>query len=99
MVKIAIENQADSPEGETTYEQVCHSSPRVLPQANSSFLWSSRQAKTFPSDKHDTHASSKENDEHSSDSEEYDDVGPSNFVAQAVRIIVCIRIFRYNELR
>ncbi|XP_014482404.1 PREDICTED: uncharacterized protein LOC106748424 isoform X2 [Dinoponera quadriceps] len=77
LVKIAIE--ADSPEGET-YEQVCQfSSPRALPQANSSFLWSCHQAKTFPSDKHDARgASSKEND-----SEEYDDVGPSNFVAQA----------------
>ncbi|XP_032689159.1 uncharacterized protein LOC116852662 isoform X5 [Odontomachus brunneus] len=87
VVKIAIENQADSPEGET-YEQVCQSSPRALPQANSSFLWSSHRAKTFPSDKHsreqtpDIRASLQENDE-DADSEEYDDVGPSNFVAQA----------------
>lgn len=87
---VKMPNQANSPEGET-YEQVCHSSPRALPQANSSFLWGNHRAKIFPSDKHDTRVSSKESDE-DVDNEEYDDVGPSNFVAQAVRIIVCIHI-------
>ncbi|XP_025163232.1 uncharacterized protein LOC105188492 [Harpegnathos saltator] len=82
MVKIAIENQADPPEGET-YEQVCQSCPRALPQVNSSFLWSNHRAKTFPSDKHDTRASTTNENEEDVDSEEYDDVGPSNFVAQA----------------
>lgn len=83
VVKTAIENQADSPEGEM-YEPVCESSPRAPPRANCSFLWSNHRAKTFP-DKGDASATChalKENDE-GVDSEEYDDVGPSNFVAQA----------------
>ncbi|GAB1869338.1 Ephexin-1 [Camponotus japonicus] len=85
MVKTTIENQADSPEGET-YEPVCESSPQEPPRANCSFLWSNHCAKTFP-DKRDASAmlchALKENDE-GVDSEGYDDVGPSNFVAQAV---------------
>lgn len=93
MVKIAIGNQADSPE--ETYEPVCESSPAALPRANCSFLWSNHGAKTtFPNDKLDATATchaSKENDE-DNDSEGYDDVGPSNFVAQTVRIIVCTEI-------
>lgn len=88
MVKTMIENQADSPEGEM-YEPVCESSPQEPPRANCSFLWSNHCAKTFP-DKHDASAmpchALKENDE-GVDSEGYDDVGPSNFVAQAVRIM------------
>ncbi|KAL6448336.1 hypothetical protein ACFW04_000344 [Cataglyphis niger] len=83
VVKIAIENQADSLEGEM-YEPVCETSPRAPPRANCSFLWSNHCAKTFP-DKCDVSATCyalKENDE-GVDSEEYDDVGPSNFAAQA----------------
>lgn len=87
MVKIATGNQADSPE--ETYEPICEFSSAALPRANCSFLWSNHGAKTtFPNDKPDAtaacHAPSENND-----SEGYDDVGPSNFVAQAVRIIVC----------
>lgn len=84
MVKIATGNQADSPE--ETYEPVCEFSSAAPPRANCSFLWSSHGTKTtFPNDKPDAacHASTEDND-----SEGYDDVGPSNFVAQAVRIIV-----------
>lgn len=92
MVKIAPENQADSPE--ETYEPVCESSPAALPWANCSFLWSNHGAKTtFPNDKSDaTCHASKKNDDDGTDSEDYDDVGPSNFVAQAVRISVCTKI-------
>ncbi|XP_072745252.1 uncharacterized protein Exn [Anoplolepis gracilipes] len=82
VVKSAIENQADLSEGEM-YEPVCESSPRALPRANSSFLWDNH-AKSFP-DKRDASVTChalKESDENV-DSEEYDDVGPSNFVAQA----------------
>nr|XP_012229085.1 PREDICTED: uncharacterized protein LOC105676070 [Linepithema humile] len=85
VVKTIIENQANSPDGET-YEPVCESSPRALPQANSSFLWSNHLAKIFPNDKYDVIAAchdAKKNDEEDTDSEGYDDVGPSNFVAQA----------------
>jgi hypothetical protein len=84
-VKTAIANQADSPEGET-YEPICES--RALPQANCSFLWSNHRVKTFPND-----ATSRDiikEDAEDADSEKYDDVGPSNFAAQAVRIITCI---------
>ncbi|XP_029171875.1 uncharacterized protein LOC114941151 isoform X2 [Nylanderia fulva] len=86
VVKTTIENQADSPEGGEMYEPVWEASPRAPPQANCSFLWSNHRAKTFPEVKHNTpvpscHAT-KENDE-GVDSEGYDDVGPSNFVAQA----------------
>jgi len=91
VVKTIIENQADSSEGET-YEPVCESFPRALPQANSSFLWSNHLAKTFPNDKYDVMATchvAKKNDE-GTDSEGYDNVGPSNFVAQAVRIVFVI---------
>jgi len=94
MVKITTGNQVDSPE--ETYEPVCESSPAALPRANCSFLWSNHGAKiTFPNDKSNAmcHAS-KENDD-GTDSEEYDDVGPSNFAAQAVRNIVCARKFHY----
>lgn len=89
VVKIAIENQADSPDGET-YEPICESSsPQALPPANNSFLWSNHRAKSFPSDKHDIRNVSRENaDGDAENSEEYDDVGPSNFVAQAVRITI-----------
>lgn len=95
VVKTAIENQAESPEGGDMYEPVWEASPRTLPQANCSFLWSNHRTKTFPEIKCDApvpacHAT-KENDE-GVDSEGYDDVGPSNFVAQAVRIIVCTTI-------
>lgn len=89
VVKTIIENQADSLEGET-YEPVCESSPQA--QANSSFLWSNHLIKTFPSDKYDVIAAcyvAKKNEE-DVDSEEYDDVGPSNFVAQAVCILFVI---------
>ncbi|XP_018341072.1 PREDICTED: uncharacterized protein LOC108747791 [Trachymyrmex septentrionalis] len=82
VVKIA-RNQADSPE--ETYEPVCESSPTALPQANCSFLWSNHGTKTtFPNDKPVAIATChapKENGENT-DSEEYDDVGPSNFVTQ-----------------
>ncbi|KAG5312698.1 NGEF protein, partial [Acromyrmex insinuator] len=82
VVKIA-RNQADLPE--ETYEPVCESSPAALPQANCSFLWSNHGTKTtFPNDKPVTVATChapKENDENT-DSEGYDDVGPSNFVTQ-----------------
>ncbi|XP_011633265.1 uncharacterized protein LOC105424636 isoform X2 [Pogonomyrmex barbatus] len=85
MAKIATENQAVSPEGET-YEPVCESSPRAQLRANSSFLWSNHGPKaSFPNGKQDANATchaSRENDE-GTDSEEYDDVGPSNFIAQA----------------
>ncbi|XP_077258808.1 ephexin isoform X1 [Temnothorax americanus] len=87
IVKIAIGNQTVSPE--EMYEPVCESSPTALPRANCSFLWSNRGAKTFPNDKPDataTYHASRENDD-GTDSEGYDDVGPSNFVGQAVRII------------
>ncbi|XP_020299694.1 uncharacterized protein LOC109863683 isoform X2 [Pseudomyrmex gracilis] len=85
VVKTAIENQADLPEGET-YEPVCEFSPQAnLPQANYSFLWNGHRTKNFLNDKHDLNTpachTSKENDE-SVDSEGYDDIGPSNFVAQ-----------------
>ncbi|EZA54358.1 Ephexin-1 [Ooceraea biroi] len=80
MVKTPIENQADSPEGET-YEPVCTSPPQALPRANCSFLWSNHRVKTFPSDT-TSRDTTKENAE-DADSEEYDDVGPSNFAAQA----------------
>jgi len=86
-VKTAIENQADSPEGET-YEPICESPSRALPQANCSFLWSTHRVKTFPNDA-TSRDITKENAE-DADSEKYDDVGPSNFAAQAVRIITCI---------
>lgn len=84
MVKIATGNQVDS--SVETYEPVCESLPAVLPRANCSFLWSNQGAKTtLPNDKPNSittcHAS-KENNE-GTDSEEYDDVGPSNFIAQA----------------
>ncbi|XP_011877329.1 PREDICTED: uncharacterized protein LOC105567237 isoform X2 [Vollenhovia emeryi] len=83
MVKIASVNQADSPE--ETYEPVCESTPAAPPRANCSFLWSNHGAKTTcPNDKPDATAAcraSRENDD-GTDSEEYDDVGPSNFVAQ-----------------
>lgn len=88
VVKTAIENQADSPDEGEMYEPVCESSPRAPPRANCSFLWSNHRAKNFP-DKSDASATchaTKENDE-GVDSEEYDDIGPSNFVAQAVRIM------------
>ncbi|XP_018406089.1 PREDICTED: uncharacterized protein LOC108782329 [Cyphomyrmex costatus] len=83
VVKIATRNQVDSPE--ETYEPVCESSPAALPQANCSFLWSNHGTKTtFPNDKLvaiATCSAPKENGENT-DSEEYDDVGPSNFVTQ-----------------
>ncbi|XP_018304984.1 uncharacterized protein Exn [Mycetomoellerius zeteki] len=82
MVKIA-RNQADSPE--ETYEPVCESSPAAMPQANCSFLWSNHGTKTtFPNDKPVAIATChvpNENGENT-DSEEYDDIGPSNFVTQ-----------------
>lgn len=89
VVKSVIGNQVDSPEGET-YEPVCESFFQALPQANSSFLWSNHLAKTFPSDKIAACHVGKKNDEEDTDSEGYDDVGPSNFVAQAVRIVFVI---------
>jgi len=82
-----IENQADSPEGET-YEPICESPSRALPQANCSFLWSNHRVKTFP--KHVTSRDITKENAEDADSEKYDDVGPSNFAAQAVRIITCI---------
>ncbi|XP_018363032.1 PREDICTED: uncharacterized protein LOC108761149 isoform X1 [Trachymyrmex cornetzi] len=82
VVKIA-RNQADSLE--ETYEPVCESFPAALPQANCSFLWSNHGTKTtFPNDKPvaiATYHAPKENGENA-DCEEYDDVGPSNFVTQ-----------------
>lgn len=87
MVKIATGNQADSPE--EMYEPVCEFSSAAPPRANCSFLWSNRGAKTtFPNeDKPDVTAACHASRE--DDSEEYDDVGPSNFLGHAVRIIVC----------
>lgn len=87
VVKTAIENQADLPEGET-YEPVCEFSPQAnLPQANYSFLWNSHRTRNLLNDKHDLNTPAchtlKENDE-SVDSEGYDDIGPSNFIAQTV---------------
>ncbi|KAL0128329.1 hypothetical protein PUN28_003543 [Cardiocondyla obscurior] len=83
MVKITTGNQADSPE--EMYEPVCEASPAALPRANCSFLWSNHGAKTtFANDKPDaitTCCVSKENDD-GTDSEEYDDIGPPNFIAQ-----------------
>ncbi|XP_036139252.1 uncharacterized protein LOC105828598 isoform X2 [Monomorium pharaonis] len=84
MVKITTGNQADPPE--EMYEPVCQSSPAAQPRANCSFLWSNHGAKaTFPNDKSDPtatcHTAKEENDE-GSDSEGYDDIGPSNFTAQ-----------------
>lgn len=97
MVKIATGNQADSPE--ETYEPVCEFSSAAPPRANCSFLWSSHGTKTtIPNDKPDATAAchaSTEND----DSEGYDDVGPSMFVAQEVRIIIYARGCRYREPR
>jgi len=86
MVKIATGNQADSPE--ETYEPICESSaPVVLPRANCSFLWSNHEAKTtFPNHKPVTIATREDGED--TDSEGYDDVGPSNFVAQVVQIIM-----------
>ncbi|XP_011687123.1 PREDICTED: uncharacterized protein LOC105449558 [Wasmannia auropunctata] len=83
MVKITTGNQADSPE-EETYEPVYESSPAAPPRANCSFLWSNHGARTtFPNDKlvenATCHAPREKED---TDSEGYDDVGPSNFVAQ-----------------
>lgn len=98
MVKITTGNQVESPE--ETYEPVCESSPAALPRANCSFLWSNHGAKiTFPNDKSDAmcHASKKSNDD--TDSEGYDDVGPSNFAVQPVRIIVCARRFHFRRPR
>lgn len=81
MVKIATGNQADSPE--EMYEPVCEFSSAAPPRANCSFLWSNRGAKTtFPNeDKPDVTAACHASRE--DDSEEYDDVGPSNFLGHA----------------
>lgn len=91
MMKNVTGNQADS--SEETYEPVCESSPAALPQANCSFLWSNHGAKTtFSNDKPVAIATCHTSRDKSSSSEGYDDVGPSNFDAQVVLIIIYTEI-------
>lgn len=101
LVKTMNENQVDLPEGETykpVCEHTCDSLLRATPRANCSFLWNKHRAKNLLNDQQDatTYYSLKENNE-GTDNEAYDDVGPSNFAAQAVRIMMYNTMrFRYN---